>query len=196
VRMLLRAAAAFALAIAAVAALALLLPRVVANDWVRGQIQTAASGALGRDVRCAELAVGLFPPALWAREVAVAGASAQAPPLLEAERAVLRVALRPLLSGRLRADVALDGGRFQLEEMELRGHVDIEADLRGGLASPRGRFDIDATEAEIVYGGMFEKPRGNAASVTGHIATASDGTPVIDDVRLTIRDFEADAPPR
>ena len=346
--MLLRVIAAVALVLVGVGvALALLLPGVLASDALRGQIQTAADGALGREVRYAELEFGLFPPSLLALDVAVAGASAQAPPLVEAERVALRVALLPLLSrtvwvdsfvvhgakahlvrsedgiqlprpsparappppaegesaavgialagfelrdgtvvledravsppviwearnlhlrargtsldepfafdlsldlasgGRLaaagtatlsseveveftldavsvapaqaylapgselagalsgsvvargpaaalasvRIDVALDDGRFQLEDMALRGHVDIEADVQGGLASPRGSFEIDATEAEILYGGMFKKPPGDAATVTGNIVTESDGTPGIDDVRLKIRNF-------
>jgi uncharacterized protein YhdP len=174
-------------------ALALLLPRVLASDAVRGRIQTAAAEALGREVRYAELEPSFFPPALLVQGVAVAGASAQAPPLVEAERATLRVALLPLLSRRLRIDVALEGGRVQLEDMALRGRVDIEADVEGGLASPRGRFDIDATEAEIRYGGMFEKPPGDSATVTGKIVTESDGTPGVDDVRLKIRSFKANA---
>lgn len=90
-------------------------------------------------------------------------------------------------------DVALDDGRFQLEDMTLRGRVDIKADVRGGLASPRGTFDIDATDAEILYGEMFEKPPGDAATVTGTIVTESDGTPGVDDVRLKIRNFKANA---
>jgi hypothetical protein len=186
--MLLRVIAVVTLAAAAVGVgLALLLPRALASDAARGRIQTAVGEALGREVRCAELEVDLFPPAARALQVAVAGPSAQAPPLLEAERVTLRVALLPLLSRRLRIDVALDEGRFQLEDMALRGHVDIEADVEGGLASPRGRFDIDATEAEIRYGGMFEKPPGDPATVTGSIVTGSDGTPGVDDVRLKIR---------
>ncbi len=189
-RMLLRVIAAVALVlVVVVVALALLLPSVLASDAVRGQIQTAADGALGREVRYAELEFGLFPPSLLALHVAVAGASAQAPPLVEAERVALRVALLPLLLRRLRIDVALDDGRFQLEDMALRGHVDIEADVQGGLASPRGSFEIDATEAEILYGGMFNKPPGDAATVTGNIVTEGDGTPGIDDVRLKIRNF-------
>jgi len=193
VRMLLRVIAAVTLVLVA---LALLLPSVLASDAVRGRIQTAVAGALGSEVRYAVLELGLFPPSLLASNVAVAGASAQAPPLLEAERVALRVALLPLLSRRLRIDVALDGGRFQLEDMALRGHVDIEADIQGGLASPRGSFDIDATEAEILYGGMFKKPPGDAATVTGNIVTESDGTPGIDDVHLKIRNFKADERPR
>jgi len=188
--------AAVAVVLVSAVALALLLPLAVASDAVHGRIQATASRALGREVRFAELEVGLFPPALLALRVAVAGASEQAPPLVEAERATLRVALRPLLSRRLRVDVTLDEARFRLEDMQLRGHVDIAADLRGGLASPRGRFDIDATDAEIAYGGMFEKPRGDAASVTGRIASAADGSPAVDDVRLTIRKSDAEARPR
>jgi uncharacterized protein involved in outer membrane biogenesis len=93
--MLLRVIAAVALVLVGVGvALALLLPGVLASDALRGQIQTAADGALGREVRFAELEFGLFPPTLLALDVAVAGASAQAPPLVEAER----VALLPLLS--------------------------------------------------------------------------------------------------
>jgi hypothetical protein len=104
------------------------------------------------------------------------------------------VARRPAAgTASVRIDVALDEGGFQLGGMLLRGHVDIEADVAGGLASPRGAFEIDATGAAILYGGGFEKPPGDAATVTGHIATASDGRPGLEEVRLKIRNFRVDA---
>jgi hypothetical protein len=98
-RILLRIAAVVAVVlVVALIALALLLPNVLASDAVRGQIQAAADGVLGREVRYAALDFGLFPPSLQAVDVAIAGASAESPPLIEAERVALRVALLPLLT--------------------------------------------------------------------------------------------------
>jgi hypothetical protein len=359
-RILLRIAAVVAVVlVVALIALALLLPNVLASDAVRGQIQAAADGVLGREVRYAALDFGLFPPSLQAVDVAIAGASAESPPLIEAERVALRVALLPLLTrtvvldslvvhgaaahlvrtedgiqlprpppaqsppaaraepsaaaaaegafavdlapagfelrdatvvledrsvtppviwearnvalhargaaldgpvdfdlsldlasgGRIaaagsatlageidvqveldavgvapvrpyldpgselagtasgtvvvrgpaadlasvRVDIALEDGHVQLEDVTLRGHVEIEADVQGALAAPRGTFDIDATAAEIRYGEMFKKPPGDAATVKGNIVTESDGTPGVDDVHLKIRNFKASA---
>jgi hypothetical protein len=186
------AAAVALLLVAAAVVLALLLPLAIASDVARDAIQSAARTALARDVRYGELDLGLFPPLLVMRSVAVAADSAQAPPLLEAERVTLRLAELPLRTRTLRIEATVADGRIQLDDMTLRGPFEIAAELRGGLAAPRGRFDIDATDAEIRYAEMFTKPPGDSATVTGRIVTGSDGTPEVDDVHLKIRNFEAE----
>jgi len=94
----------------------------------------------------------------------------------------------------LRVDAALSGGRFALDDMKFSGSVKLVADLHGSVAAPRGTFDIDATDAEVRYGGMFTKPPGDAATVRGRLVEDADGSTGIDDVRFKIRNFKGTAP--
>ncbi len=71
---------------------------MVNRDPLRSQIDELVDEALGRDVEWKELGVGLLPPSLVIEEVTVAGTTADAPPLAEAESIQLRVALVPLLA--------------------------------------------------------------------------------------------------
>ena len=74
-RVLVRLAiAGLALFAVAVAALAVLLPRIAASDAVREQIETTAERLFGREVRYADLGVGLFPPSVVVQEPRIAGA--------------------------------------------------------------------------------------------------------------------------
>ena len=348
-----------ALALAVLAALALgaallLLPRVIESDAARARIGSAAEAALGRALRYQRLDFGLLPPSLVVVAPAIAGATPQAPPFLEARRVSLRVALLPLLARRLLIDglvvdgatlrlrrtaaglelprpaepersaeaepatgaagglaplavrmlalrhttliledaaaqppvtwelrelraklrgesfqaplrveasfelasggratargtvtpagevdldlaleeIALapaasyfgDGVRFagsvsgelelegpvrspnriaarlgmpdadvRFDEIALRGRLRLEADLAGGVGAPSGRFDIDATDAELVYGGAFRKPAGTPATVSGRIVSGPDGVLGFDDLKLRVKDLDATA---
>ena len=53
-------------------------------------------------------------------------------------------------------------------------------------------FDIDATDAEIRYSGVFAKPAGTKATVTGRIVNPG-GTHSVDDIRLKIANLDAHA---
>jgi len=339
-----------ALLVAAVLALALLLPRLLATETVRERIQAAAEDAVGSEVRYGALEVGLLPPSLLVMDVTVAGATAASPRLVEAERVALRLALLPLLArtvvveslsvrrpvvrllrtaagielprreaaaspepaperaagegasvgialagfalhegtvvledrsvspaqtwelrdvelharaesldrpvgfdlvaelgggGRVSAsgsvslagsvqaeaelqavelspvrpyvggdlagafsgtvavsgpvanpallqlDGVVEGGRMRLDDAVLAGRLSVSAEVRQLRAAPSGRFDIDATAAQIRYGDVVAKQPGAAATVSGKIVSASDGTIGLDDVVLRIRDFHA-----
>ncbi len=93
----------------------------------------------------------------------------------------------------LRVDAQLSDGRFALDDMEIVGSVKLVADLHGGPAAPRGTFDIDATDAEVRYGGMFTKPPGDAATVQGKLVEGADGSTGIDDIHFKVRNFKGTA---
>lgn len=351
--------AALALLFVAVVLLAVFLPRIVESAAVRTRIEGAAREALGRELRYRELGVGLLPPSLLVEAPQIAGADADAPAALEAERIALRVALLPLLSRavvvdrlridgatlrlvrtadgielpfgaaaanadagasapapgddaesdadapvalairafelrsarvlledrtlqppvtwdlrdieadargaaldqpiqigaslalasggtlaargtarlsgeldlevdidalalaplrayvgadgtldgrlagtvrlqgpaasptRLSADLALRDARFALSDIAVVGAVDAQAELAGSLAAPTGSFDLDASGAELRYGGAFTKPVGVPASIRGEIVTDERGALGVDDVTLRIRNLDA-----
>ena len=93
----------------------------------------------------------------------------------------------------LRVEANLVDGYFALDDMVVVGSVQLVADLQGRAVAPRGTFDIDATDAEVRYGGMFTKPPGDAATVQGKLVEAADGSTGIDDVRFKIRNFKGTA---
>ncbi len=96
-------------------ALALFMPRIVDSDWVRQRIETLALEALGREVRYRDLDFGVFPPSLLLVEPTVAGATADAAPLVKADQIALRVALLPLFARSIVIDsLAIDGATLRL----------------------------------------------------------------------------------
>jgi len=103
-----------ALLVAALAALAVLLPRLVDRPEVRARIEAAARDATGRELSYETLRAGLFPPAIEVVKPVLAGETAGAPPLFEADRVALRLALMPLL------DRAIVIDRLQIEGARAR----------------------------------------------------------------------------
>jgi hypothetical protein len=91
-------------------------------------------------------------------------------------------------------DLVLDEGELRADRLWLRGKVGVRAKLQGdgkGAASLAGRFDLDATDAELVYGeGSFQKPAGMPATASGQLKPQPDGSFGLDDVRVKIRNAE------
>ncbi len=342
------ALAALVLVAAALVALAIALPRYVKSDAVRARVESAAEEALEREVRYADLDVGLFPPSLVVVGLFVAGPTPQAPPALEAEEVALRLALAPLLArtvvidslvargvklrlvrsaegvevalppsppdpreapveegggfsfavrevelpdaklifedravsppvtwelsdvvmrvrgnspdepfdvelavemrgggrlsgqgsvgrdgqidleleldafpvdlvgnylgdtaelagtltGKLTArgdagnpdplgfDLVLRDGNVRFDELTLLGQVAVKGELTGGLRAPTGRLEADATQAEVRFGGVFDKPLGRPATIEGRLVTRPDGRLGVDDLRVKVENLE------
>ena len=91
----------------------------------------------------------------------------------------------------IKADVEIRDGDFALDAVAVRGRVTLRAEVTGGVASPSGSFDLDATDAELRYGEAFTKPPGTSATVRGRIVSDPDGTIGVDDVELRIGSAEA-----
>lgn len=113
---LVRAAIGFALlCVLVLVLLAVVLPRLAGSAAVRARIEAAAREALGREVSFATLETGMLPPSLRVVAPRVAGATPDAAPLLEAERVSLRVALLPLLTGRVAVEsLVVEGATLRL----------------------------------------------------------------------------------
>ena len=92
---------------------------------------------------------------------------------------------------RITARLAWRDADVRFDEVALRGPLRLDVDLEEGPDAPSGRFDIDATEAELVYGGAFRKPAGTSATVSGRIVNGPGGTLGFDDLKLKVRDLDA-----
>jgi len=287
------------LAVLALVAVAVLLPRWIASDGVRARVALAAADALGSELRWERLELRGFPPELVMIAPVISADAPGAPPFAQAPSLSLHVAPRPLLSrtlvidrlvvedatlrlaaesleppivwelrqlaatlrsespdapvqiaatfelaggghaqargsvtragelaldltledvalanvaagldigarlagavsgtlalagpvrspSRISAQLALANGDVQLDEIVLRGALGIEADLTGGAGARGGRFVVDATRAELVFGQSYRKPPGAPATVRGRFVPRKDGRLGVDDVKLQV----------
>lgn len=86
-------------------------------------------------------------------------------------------------------DLRIADAAFAVGDAEIRGPVSLTAKLRGALARPAGTFAIDATGAELVYGGgIVRKPPGAAARAEGRIRTDERGRIETEQVRVRLTD--------
>jgi AsmA protein len=147
VRWLLRTALALALLVAVVlGALAVALPRIAGSAAVRARIEAAARDALGRELRFETLEAGLFPPALRVMAPRIAGATEQAPPLLEAKSVSLELALLPLLSRTVAVDsLVVDGATVHLTRT--KNGIELPTPPQGD-AKPRDDADSEPKRAD------------------------------------------------
>jgi len=93
----------------------------------------------------------------------------------------------------LEADLKLDGADLRVAEVGLRGPVAAHALLAaqtGAAGGYGGHFEIDATRAELVYGGAFRKPPGASATADGKLVTQPDGKLGVDAVKLSIKNMD------
>ena len=120
-----------------------------------------------------------------------------APYFADAERLAGLVSGSVALAGpvrspnRIAARLAVEGADLQLDEIELRGPLRIDVDLEGDRGARSGRFDIDATAAELVYGRAFRKPPGISATVNGRIVSGKGGVLGFDDLELKMHNLDA-----
>jgi len=91
----------------------------------------------------------------------------------------------------LKADLRLAEGVVRISDVNLQGPLRLAADLAGGERMS-GRFDVDATEAELdAYDGAFRKPAGRPGKVTGRFVPKEGGGLTIDDVEVKIHNLDA-----
>jgi AsmA protein len=93
----------------------------------------------------------------------------------------------------MQAKLVLEGADLALDEIALQGALAVEVNLTGGLEKPTGTFEIDATNAKLIYGEAFAKPPGTQATATGRIVPGAGGTVGVDDVRLRVKNLDAQA---
>jgi len=92
---------------------------------------------------------------------------------------------------KIEADLALREGDVRFGKIALRGTARVKLDLEGGFDRTRGRFEVDATEAEVRYGDAFTKPAGESSSVAGSVGRDANGNIEIKDARIRLKDLNA-----
>ncbi len=87
---------------------------------------------------------------------------------------------------RLGAELVLDRGVVELEDVRVSGRISADVDLAGHPMS--GPFKIDATGAELSTSGSFSfvKPPGTPATAEGRIVPREEGGFDVDDVRVKL----------
>ena len=150
----------------------------VAEGTVRADGDVDTAGALAATISLDALPAALFAPYLG-DDASLAGALTGT------------IALRGPAQAPDAADVDLRIGNaaFQIGDARVNGPVSVRAELRGELARPTGSFSLDAADAELIYGGVFRKPPGSAASAEGQLRTAPDGRIHTEEVRIRIRNL-------
>ncbi|MEN8181977.1 MAG: AsmA-like C-terminal region-containing protein [Myxococcota bacterium] len=90
----------------------------------------------------------------------------------------------------LDAELFLEEAALAVEDLQLNGRLALQATLAGTEGGLGGPFEIDASDAAVLYGEFFHKPPGNAATVSGRLVPEA-GSFVVEDVHLKVEDFEA-----
>lgn len=96
-------------------------------------------------------------------------------------------------AARVSAQLELRDGDVALQDIVLKGGMALRADLENVPGAPTGSFEIDATAAELVYGEAFHKPPGTKATVSGRLVPQKEGGVGLDEVRLRVRNLDAEA---
>ncbi len=153
------------LAILALVALAVLLPKWLASDPVRARIAEASQVALGRELRYGWLELGWSPPAVVMAAPVIAGATSDALPFAQAPRAVWRVSSASLLTLEPWIDqVVITDATLRFEDDAVDPAVVWELrELAATLSrdSPEARVRVEASFG--LAGGGHAVARGSAA---------------------------------
>ncbi|HTF34571.1 MAG TPA: AsmA-like C-terminal region-containing protein [Myxococcota bacterium] len=93
--------------------------------------------------------------------------------------------------GSVDADLKVTNADAVVASIAVHGPLALHAQLRGEPANLSGKFDVDATAAELVYQGGFTKPVGTPATVSGQLVHDAQGTLGVDDVHLKVKNLDA-----
>jgi autotransporter translocation and assembly factor TamB len=88
-------------------------------------------------------------------------------------------------------DLVLSDGDVRFDELTLIGRVAIRGEIHGGLEAPTGRFEADATQAELRFGEVYAKPPGWPKTIQGRLVTRPDGRFDIEELKVEVRNVEA-----
>jgi len=152
-----------------------LAAHVSAGGELRGAGQLQPSGPL--DLTVTLEGVGLAPFAPWLGHSLRLGGSASGQ---------LRARGPWRTPDQLDAELHFGDADLQVGEVGVRGPVDA----RAMLVHEQGSFSIDATRAELVYGGAFRKPPGAPATADGRLAPQPDGRLGVEAVKLSIKNMD------
>lgn len=92
-------------------------------------------------------------------------------------------------------DLQLRDARVWIGEFEISGVLGVHFDVSRPFADAEGRFSIDATAADVRLGGVYAKPPGRPADLTGRFVSV-EGRLGVDDLHLRIGEPVAGRPGR
>lgn len=89
------------------------------------------------------------------------------------------------------AKLAVEDAAVSLDGVRLRGPLALTGHLARAADGFEGPFEIDATGAELAYGDAFRKPPGTGATTSGILRSRARGGFDVDELRVRIKNFEA-----
>lgn len=92
---------------------------------------------------------------------------------------------------RIDAKLVFGEAAIEIDDVRLRGKLALSATLSNRAGVLGGPFEIDATEAELAYGGSFRKPPGTPATTSGTLQASPGGGFDVDELHVKIKNFEA-----
>lgn len=102
----------------------------------------------------------------------------------------------PVSHPALVAELALDAGELVLPELRVVGAIGLRAELDGWPPRAAGRFEIDASGAELAWGEAYRKPVGTFAAAEGRLVPQPGAHYVVADLHVRLREFRAQTSPR
>ena len=89
------------------------------------------------------------------------------------------------------ADLKVSNANLVAASITVHGPLTLHAQLRGEPANLSGKFDVDATAAELVYQGGFTKPVGTPATLSGQLVRDAQGILGVDDLHVKVKNLNA-----
>ena len=89
------------------------------------------------------------------------------------------------------ADLKISDADVVMTSLTLRGPLSLRAQLTGVPANLSGTFDVDATNAVLVYQGGFTKPMGTPATLSGQLVHDAQGAFGVEDLHFKIKNLDA-----
>jgi len=97
----------------------------------------------------------------------------------------------PAARGTLEAELKIGDANLAVASIAVHGPLSLHAQLKGGPTELSGRFDVDATAAELVYQGGFKKPVGTPATLSGQLVQDAQGAVGVDDLHVKVKNLDA-----
>jgi hypothetical protein len=131
------------LAVVGVIALWLALPSIVEAADLRGRFDAVARETIGRSLDYGEVELGILPPRLEVSDLVLGGATPEAEPAVQASRAALALAWRPLFSGEAVVDaLVIEGATLRMLRTE--DGIDLLAAAVPAAPAAAGEQEADA----------------------------------------------------
>ncbi len=89
-------------------------------------------------------------------------------------------------------DLVLHDADIRFDELALSGRTAVKGELSGGLEAPTGRFEADATQAKLRFGGVYSRPPGHPKTIKGRLVTRPNGRLGVEDLQVKVEKPEAD----